>query len=351
MTSLGRRRWLHGAAVAAVAWTFGPPALAQSTDAARRAMAAAATSFLAALSADGRRRAVFAFDDKERFNWHYVPRQREGLAFKDMTLAARTAAHELMKASLSAAGYDKATNVIRLEGVLRRLETFGGLLRDPENYSVTVFGTPRSDAPWGWRVEGHHLSLNFTLVPGKPIAVTPAFVGANPAEVRSGALKGLRTLAREQDMGHALALGMNEGQRKRMIIAPRSLGDIVTGPGRADSLAGPSGLPLADMTSEQLRLAAKLIEEYARNMRAEIADEELRRVRDAGVEQVHFAWAGPINPARPHYYRLHGPTLVIEYDNTQNDTNHIHSVWHDPVNDFGADLLRAHCEHGHHHHA
>src|SRR5262245_55856678 len=177
-------------------------------------MAGAASAFLASLPADGGKRVTFAFDDKERMNWHYVPRRREGLAFKDMTPAARAAAHELMKASLSGAGYDKATNVIRLEGVLRRLETFGGLLRDPENYSVTLFGTPGAQAPWGWRLEGHHLSLNFTLVPGKPIAVTPAFLGANPAEVRSGALKGLRTLAREQDMGLALALGMNETQRR-----------------------------------------------------------------------------------------------------------------------------------------
>jgi uncharacterized protein DUF3500 len=347
VTSLPRRRLLHGAAVAAAAWTFGPPALAQSTDAARSAMAAAATAFLASLSADGRRRAVFAFDDKERFNWHYVPRQREGLPFKDMSLAARTAAHELMKASLSGAGYDKATNVIRLEGVLRRLETFGGFLRDPENYSITVFGTPGPDAPWGWRVEGHHLSLNFTLVPGKPIAVTPAFVGANPAEVRSGALKGLRTLAREQDMGHALALGMNEGQRRRMIIAARSLGDVVAGPGRGESLASPAGVAAADLDTTQRELLVRLVGEYVRNARTELADDELRRIREAGVDRLHFAWAGPLEPNQPHYYRIHGSTVLIEFDNSQNDANHIHSVYRDLRRDFGADLLRAH--YGAHH--
>src|SRR6185503_13930386 len=149
--------------------------------------------------------------------------------------------------SLSAVGYAKAVNVIRLETVLRQLETFGGLLRDAENYSVTVFGAPDSTAaPWGWRLEGHHLSLNFTLV-----AVTPAFFGANPAEVRSGPLKGLRTLAREQDLGRSLAQGMDAAQRRRMIISAQSLGDIVAGPGRGESLASQVGLPAVDLAPPQ----------------------------------------------------------------------------------------------------
>jgi Protein of unknown function (DUF3500) len=349
MRGIGRRRLLHGAAAAGVAWTVGLPALARGDDAARGAMAGAATAFLAALTADHRRRALFAFEDTERLNWHYVPRRREGLAFKDMSQGARAAAHELMKASLSAAGYDKATNVIRLEGVLRRLETFGGFLRDPENYYVSVFGAPGRETPWGWRLEGHHVSLNFTLVPGKPISVTPAFLGANPAEVRSGALKGLRTLAREEDIALALALGTSEAQRRRMIIAADSPGDIVTGPGRGDSLASPAGVPAADLASAQRELLVTLVGEYAQTMRAELADEAMRRVREAGVERLHFAWAGPTDPARPHYYRVHGPTVLIELDNTQNDANHIHAVYRDLRRDFGADLLRAHYERGHRH--
>ena len=346
---ISRRRLLHGAAAMAAAAALPRPALAQVTDAGRAAMAGAATAFLAALPDAARRRAVIAFGDKERFNWHYVPRGREGLPFKAMPAPARAAAHELMKASLSAVGYGKAVNVIRLEGVLRQLETFGGLLRDPENYSVTVFGAPDSAAPWGWRLEGHHLSINFTLVPGKPVAVTPAFFGANPAEVRSGPLKGLRTLAREQDLGRALAQGMDAAQRRRMTISAQSLGDIVAGPGRAESLASQMGLPAADLAPPQREMLMQLVEEYARNMRPDVADEQLRRIREAGVEQIHFAWAGPIDPGHAHYYRLHGPTLLIELDNTQNDANHIHSVWHDPRNDFGADLLRAHYERGHRH--
>jgi len=347
---ISRRRLLHGASATAAAAMLPRPVPAQVADAGRAAMAGAATAFLGSLPDDTRRRAIVAFGDKERFNWHYVPRGREGLPFKAMPAAARAAAHELMKASLSAVGYTKATNVIRLETVLRQLETFGGLLRDPENYSVAVFGAPDSSgAPWGWRLEGHHLSLNFTLVPGKPVAVTPAFFGANPAEVRSGPLKGLRTLGREEDLGRALVQALDEGQRRRAIISAQSLGDIVWGPGRGESLASQVGLPAADLTPPQRVILMQLVEEYARNMRPDLAEESLRRIREADVERMHFAWAGPIDPGHAHYYRIHGPTALIELDNTQNDANHIHSVWHDPRNDFGADLLRAHYLRGHRH--
>jgi len=244
-----RRRLLHGLAggfVTGAAMAARPrPLLAQPADAARSAMAAAAAAFLATLSGDAQRRALIGFADKERLNWHYVPRSREGLPFKDMPVPARAAAHELMKASLSAVGYAKAVNVIRLEEVLRRLETFGALLRDPENYSITVFGAPAAAGPWGWRLEGHHLSLNFTLVPGKPIAMTPAFLGANPAEVPDGPHKGLRALAAEQDLARTLARSVEPRLRPRLIIDTRSLGDIVSGPGRALSLATTAGLSAA----------------------------------------------------------------------------------------------------------
>jgi len=354
MGRLTRRRLLHGAA-ASVAVSVLPrhagaqdPALVDVSATARAAMAGAAVAFLDALPPEARRRTMFAVSDKERLNWHYVPRSREGVPFKDMPAAARGSAHELMKASLSAAGYGKAVNIIRLEEVLRRLETFG-LMRDPENYAFTVFGAPGPSAPWGWRLEGHHLSLNFTLVPGKPVAMTPAFFGANPAQVPSGPQRGLRALAAEQDLGRALIQSLSDAQKSRAVISAHSLGDIVSGPGRAESLAAPAGLPLADMTGDQRTQAIRLVEEYARNMRNELAEQELARMRQADPVLIHFAWAGPIVPGKAHYYRLHGPTLLIEYDNSQNDANHIHSVWHDPRRDFGLDLLKAHYEHGHRH--
>ncbi|MGH7390604.1 MAG: DUF3500 domain-containing protein [Candidatus Rokuibacteriota bacterium] len=348
MTDPGRRRLIHGAAATAALAAAGEPVLAQVQASGRAAMARAAAAFLATLEPRHRAEAALPFGDDERRNWHYVPRGRKGLPFKEMTPAARAAAHELMKASLSAVGYAKAVDVIRLEEVLRRAETFGGFLRDPEKYYVTFFGAPAAAAPWGWRLEGHHLSLNFTLVPGRPVAVTPAFFGANPAQVPSGPHKGLRALAEEQDVALALASGIDVSLRARLVIAAESPGDIVTGPGRRESLKAPAGVPLGEMGAEARGQAVRLIETYARNMRSELAEEELRRAREAGLARVHFAWAGPIDRRRPHYYRLHGPTLLIEYDNTQNNANHVHSVWHDPRNDFGADALRAHYEHGHH---
>ncbi|HXJ77873.1 MAG TPA: DUF3500 domain-containing protein [Candidatus Methylomirabilis sp.] len=359
MVRLSRRRLLHGLAAGAAAsvlpqqLAFGQetrpaPAVSEVSESARVAMAAAAVAFLDALPADVRRRTVFTLSDKERLNWHYVPRRREGVPFKEMPSRARAAAHELMKSSLSGVGYGKATSIMRLEEVLRRLETFG-LMRDPDNYAFSVFGSPGPSAPWGWRVEGHHLSLNFTLVPGRPVAMTPAFLGANPAEVPSGPQRGLRVLAAEQDMARALIQSLTTTQRARAVIAAESLGDIVTGPGRADSLATPAGLAVADMTSEQRGQTLRLVEDYVLTMRSELAEQELSRMRQADPALIHFAWAGPIEPGKPHYYRLHGPTLLIEYDNTQNDANHIHSVWHDPRHDFGLDALKAHYDRGHRH--
>ena len=312
-------------------------------------MVRAALAFLGTLDARRARQATFPFTQAERLNWHYVPRRREGLPLKDMTADGRAAAHALLQAGLSAAGYAKARDVMRLEGVLRQLETFGGFTRDPDNYAVTIFGTPGQGAPWGWRFEGHHLSLNFTVVPGRAIAVTPAFLGANPAEVPSGPLKGLRALQAEQDLGLALAGSLDPAQRARATIAAESLGDIVSGPGREQSLRAPAGVSVGNLGGESRALALRLLETYARNMRGDLAEGELRKVHAAGIERIHFAWAGPIDAKRPHYYRLHGPTVLIEYDNTQNNANHIHSVWHDPGSNFGADLLGAHYRTDRHH--
>jgi hypothetical protein len=343
-----RRRLLQGVAAALAGGYPARAALAQVPQGEREAMARAATAFLATLDEGRRRRTVFAFADPERTNWHYVPRRREGLPFKDMAAPSRAAAHELMKAALSATGYAKAANVIRLEEVLRQVESLGFMMRDPENYSLTVFGAPEAAAPWGWRLEGHHLSLNFTVPSGRPLGVTPAFFGANPALVGTGPHKGLRTLKDEQDLGLALARSVDAALRPRMVIAASAPGDVVAGPGRNESLRTPQGLPLADLSTDQRAQALRLVEVYARNMRGEIGDRELERARAAGVERLHFAWAGALDAGQPHYYRLHGPTLLIEYDNTQNGANHIHSVWRDPRGDFGADPLAAHYRHHHH---
>jgi hypothetical protein len=350
MTAFDRRKMLQGTAATAALLALGPPLRAELANSAREDMARSALAFLTALEPGPRATAVFAFGDDERRNWHYVPRGRKGLPFKDMAATARRAAHQLIQASLSSVGYTKAMHIFEVEEVLGQLEDSGSF-RDPEKYYVSVFGDPGMQAPWGWRLEGHHLSLNFTLTPGQPAAVTPTFFGANPAEVRSGPKRGLRTLGQEQDLGFALARGVDKSLRARMLIAAQAPSDLVSGPGREDSLKSFAGIALGELAPDARALAQRLIEVYAGNLRSELADGELRRLRESGLERVHFAWAGPLDPARGHYYRLHGPTILIEYDNTQNDANHIHTVWHDPGNAFGADQLRAHYEHGHHRHA
>jgi Protein of unknown function (DUF3500) len=336
--------------IAAPMWAALPPSVVAKVQIPQQPTVTQAPSrFIQALAPESRQRAMFPFATSERFNWHYIPRRRMGLPIKDMTAGERTAAHQLLRSALSEAGYRKVIDIMRLEEVLRQQELFG-FSRDIENYAFTVFSTEDALFPLGWRVEGHHLSLNFTVVNETQSSVTPAFLGAHPAEVRDGPLKGLRALAQEQDLAFELMRLLDPSQRRKALFAARSFGDIVSGPGRSHDLKSSVGLPLAEMTPAQRDATIRLIEEYVRTARHDIAAAQLRSLYEVGIDKLHFAWAGSLEPDRAHYYRLHGPTLLIEYDNTRNDANHIHSVWHDVRNDFGADLLRTHYGTGHHHH-
>ena len=313
-------------------------------------MASRAIAFLNTLSPEQSQHSVFPFSSSERFNWDYRPRQRQGLPFKEMTAEQRAAAEALVQLGLSEVGYQKAHNIMQLENVLRQIDRFPHL-RDPEQYAFTIFGNPNVSF-WGWRLEGHHLVLHFMAIADGLITVTPTFFGANPAQVPIGHLKGLRTLAREQDMGFQLVQSLTPDQRTVTIIAERSLGDIVTAPVRGDMLQETVGLPLNQMSDTQRELAKTLLEEYVHNVTNELADAQLRRIHEAGLDKIHFAWAGGLEPGQAHYYRLHGPTVLIEYDNTQNNANHIHTVWRDLTNDYGSDYLREHYANSssHHHH-
>jgi hypothetical protein len=298
--------------------------------------------FLGALGPELRRQAIFPFNFEERRNWHYIPKARKGVPLNAMREPQRQAAMALLRAGLSERGYSQVEDIMWLETVLAQIE------RDPEtygplNYVFSVFGDPTGQDPWGWRVDGHHLSLNFTHMPGE-VAVTPAFFGANPATVEHGDHAGLRVLGPEEDLGRELICGLSEPQRTTAVIAERAFKDIITGPGREDSLRVPKGLALGAMAQAHRDLAMRLIEEFVGTMRPDAAEAERARIRERGLEYIRFAWAGSLEPRRPHYYRLHGPNLLIEYDNTQNEANHIHSVWHDPARDFGADLLRRHYD-------
>jgi hypothetical protein len=320
-----------------------------SARASRVTMGALAAAFLESLNDEQRRRACWPFDDPQRFDWHYVPRPREGLPLGAMGEASRRAVHDLLNHALGEAGYQKATDILRLEGVLGRIEG-RPQHRDPDNYSVTVFGRP-GKGPWGWRIEGHHLSLNFTAVSERLTAINPAFWGSNPARVPDDQpMAGHRVLGRETDLSFALIRGLDETLRTQAIIAPTSMGDIVTGPGREDALQRPEGLSLGAMPDGLRDLAMELIGTFAHNLSDGLAAVELDRIRQADLAAIRFAWAGALEPGEPNYWRLHGPITVIEYDNTQNDANHIHTVWHDPTRNFGRDLLREHYAGGGHHH-
>jgi hypothetical protein len=303
-----------------------------TTSADTSAAAIAALTFLATLSDTQRAEASFSFGDPERMNWTYVPRRRAGLPLRAMEPEQRAAAFGLLGSGLSERGTRLAHGVIELEGILRR---------DQGLYFVTLFGTP-SAAPWGWRFEGHHLSVNATELGPHGQVVAPLFIGADPARVPRGPHEGLRLLADEEDLAFELLHMLDPQQREQAIIATRTPGDIVT---RSDPAVRPmafAGLPAAQMTEPQQRQLRRLLEVYAFRMADAAAREQLDRIERARFERLHFAWAGAQAPGRPHYYRIHGPTVLVEYDNTQSNANHIHTVWRDLENDFGGDLLRKH---------
>lgn len=313
------------------------------------AMLKAAKTLTATLDATQLAKIRWPFDSEERFNWHFVPRERKGLPLKEMNEAQRAAAFDLLRAGLSAGGYSKAETIRSLENVLRALE--GSARRDPELYFVTIFGEPAEKGSWGWRYEGHHISQNWTFVDGKAIATTPAFFGANPAEVRDGPMKGTRALAAEEDLARALLSSLTEEQRRRAIVEGPAPRDIMTSNTRKAAILDNVGLPGDALTSTQQSRLMSLVEEYASSQSPALAGGRLAEVRAAGLANIRFAWMGPSAkaPGNGHYYRIQGPTFLIEYDNTQDHANHIHTVWRDFHGDFGVDVLGAHYAHDPHH--
>jgi hypothetical protein len=309
-------------------------------------MAQAANNYLNALTPEEKAKGAFEFNDGERTNWHFIPRARKGLPIKEMTQEQRLLAHALLASGLSHRGYGKAVSIMSLETVLAELEKGKGPARDPEMYFFSIFGKPGGNEPWGWRVEGHHLSLNFTAN-GATVdpAMTPSFFGTNPGEVREGPRTGTRILAQEEELGRQLIKSCNDEQRKTAIILPEAPKDIINVPGRNETQ--PQGLPQNKMTPEQKTLFAKLIHEYLDRHRPDVAADEWAKIEKNGLGAVHFAWAGGLERGQPHYYRVQGPSFVLEYDNTQNGANHVHSVWREFGNDFGADILKAHYEQSH----
>ncbi len=318
-------------------------------------MSYAARNFLASLTPEQTAKAVMPFDAEERFNWHYIPRPRQGLPLKEMTPTQQHLAHALLSSCLSQSGYQKATTIMSLEEVLKLLEHDSGERRDPEKYYFSIFGEPKDTGAWGFRVEGHHLSLNFAIADGR-IASSPTFLGANPAEVREGPRKGLRVLHAEEDLARALMTALTPEQRTQATVSKTAYKDILTEATRKAALKGqPSGLPVVKMNAAQRRLLMDLLGEYVHNVPDDVAERRLSQITAAGND-LYFAWAGEVEKGGPHYYRVQAPAFLIEYDDTQNDANHIHSVWRDFEGDFGVDLLQQHYQqaahdpgHGHTH--
>jgi hypothetical protein len=311
-------------------------------------MAEAAKNFLTALTPEQKAKATFALTNSERINFHFIPRPRNGLPFKEMTPAQHLLGYALLNSALSQRGYLKATTIMSLDEILRGLEQGRGPTRDSELYFVSIFGDPAATGPWGWRVEGHHLSLNFLIADGAHIASTPSFFGSNPGEVREGSRAGLRVLGAEEDLGRQLVQSLTADQRTLAVITNVAPREIITGTNHTVSALTPAGISTAKLDLAQSALLYQLIEEYARRYRAELADADLKKIRDASPEKLFFAWAGGTSPGEGHYYRVQGASFLLEYDNTQNNANHIHTVWRDFANDFGDDLLKRHYEQTNH---
>ena len=351
----GMRTW---ALLCTLAWTT----MAHDLSHALPRMVFTAQNFLASLTPEQRVQAVFAVEDEERFFWHYIPtpdiastfgRPRKGLPLKQMSAHQKALAAALLSAGLSQQGYIKATTIMSLEDILRIMENDTKGRRDPEQYFFSIFGEPSERSAWAYRIEGHHVSLHFTAVNGRVVG-NPSFFGSNPAEVREGPRKGLRILGAEEDKARALLDALTPAQRKTCIVAEKAYPDILTEHSRKAALAGqPSGLQASQMNAAQRKLLDVLLAEYVDNLPGELAEQRRGRMREAG-DKVWFAWAGETQKGGPHYYRIQSPTFLVEYDNTQNNANHIHTVWRDFEDDFGVDLLAAHYHtappgHGHDH--
>jgi hypothetical protein len=318
-------------------------------------MARTCLKFLEILRPGLRKKAEIAFNDSERLRWHYFPLERwerQGVSLKELNAKERNAAFNLLSSGLSRKGYQKASAIMDLETTLGELERAAGtarLVRDPKLYFFSVFGDPTGKQPWGWRAEGHHVSLHYTVVNREVISPYPSFFGANPAEVRHGPNKGLRILSAEEDLARNLLRSLGADQKRKAILNATAPADIITRDIPKVEFERVEGLAAESMTDEQRETLMNLIHEYVDRMPEEVARAEHRKLRNAGITDIHFAWAGGEASGKPHYYRLHGPFLFVEYDNTQNNANHIHSIWRHLDDDFGIDLLRYHYRNQNHH--
>jgi hypothetical protein len=309
-------------------------------------MSAAANTFLAALNPEQKKRATFGFDDEHRTKWFFTPQQtrdrkstRKGMPLEEMNAGQKKAAMELLKSGLSAKGFEQATTIIGLEALLAELEgSKGAMVRNPNWYFVSVFGEPSNTGKWGWRFEGHHLSVNYTLDKGEVVAGAPMLFAANPAEVKDGTKKGLRTLPDIEDHARALITSLNADQDKAA-KQPKAFPEIKEGQPKAD-VGAPVGVTADKLAAEQKATLVKLLQAYTDRMPEELATSEMKKVKDTPDAKLYFAYSGSPKPGEPYTYRVQGPEFVVEFlnvqaDSAKNPANHIHSAWRRLPLDFG----------------
>jgi len=309
--------------------------------------AAAASQFLDSLDPAQRTKASMPLDAPDRENFRYTPQEnRSGLPLKEMTDAQREAAMKLLESALSEKGKLKVTQIMSLESILAEVDKRPGY-RDPNKYFLSIFGTPGDPKGWGWRFEGHHISLSFTLVEGKKLSLTPSFLGTNPGEVREGPRVGLKVLAAEEELSRTLVNTLLSDGKSSVVFSDKAPADVLSAESRKVTALDPVGLPANEMSETQRKALVQLISEYTGRYRKEFAEADMAKIEKAGIDKIRFGWSGSTKPGEAYYYRVQGPTFLIEAVNTQNNANHMHAVWRDFEGDHGRDILAEHIQQEH----
>ncbi|MDP5172155.1 MAG: DUF3500 domain-containing protein [Bacteroidia bacterium] len=301
---------------------------------------------------------LYEFQGENQFDWHLYPKpDRIGKRYGEMNEAQQAATRALLSTALSEVGKNEVAAIMQMEILLKSIEKRDSTddFRNPGKYFISLFGEPSMTAPWGWRFEGHHVSLSVTVV-GDKISVTPTALGAYPSRSPEDTEVVIEVLTKEQEQGRALAKSLDEAQLISAIAPGEAPEEILTGFGREIAEYETTHvLSATDMTEMQRAMLEQLVRLFVGKMETSIAEAQMQRMIDAGgLDALYFTWMGSLEPGKPHYYRIQGPTMILEYDNTQNNANHVHVVWRDPTNDFGEDYLKRHYEtadadHGHTH--
>lgn len=315
-------------------------------------LVSAANTFIISLDSSQKIKALYPFDVDERYSFHYFPiENRKGIPLSELKPNQRQMAFALMRTCLSEQTIKKAKDIMALDAILKQAEHRkpDDHFRDPERYYFAIFGIPAKGTIWGWRVEGHHVSYNFSVDKNQLVSGTPGFLGANPAVVQEGPQKGEQVLKDETEMGFAFLHSLSKEQLQKTIISKEAPGDILTYINRKAMIDHPAGISFANLNASQKQHFLELLNLFVHRYTKLFADNMLKEIQQAGLDHLQFAWAGDMENGigHPHYYRIQGPTLIIEYDNTQNNANHVHTVVRDLKNDFGGDLLLEHYRTNH----